>query len=252
MKYIKDRNQFLLKEDLSDPEGAPKGEGSTETVVDVDKKPFIFDSQVQLFESVSDDIANLPTDTWDFKFNSISNQEYQDILNKSDVFEKDKLYPKSEDDRTQNIGKYWGFHASDYGVFGVINSIYKILKKNGIKKPKIIDIGCGIGNIVRVSNMIGLDSYGIEINKDLKKFHTGIKVEYGNIFSKLDLLKDKDIIYLYQPFRDENMEIKFMNKIYNHTKEDVVVIYNHYNLEHQKWSLVNVIDGHHSIGIFMK
>lgn len=28
MKYIKYRNQYLLNEDLSDPEGAPKGEGS--------------------------------------------------------------------------------------------------------------------------------------------------------------------------------------------------------------------------------
>jgi hypothetical protein len=217
MKYIKDRNQFF-----------------------------------KLFESISGDISNLPTDTWDFKFNTIGNDEYQDIINKSDVFEKDKLYPKLDDDKTQNSGKYWGFHASDYGVFGVINSIYKILKKNGIKKPKIIDIGCGVGNIVRVSNMIGLDSYGIEINKDLKKFHTDIKVEYGNIFSKLNLLQDKDIIYLYQPFRDDSIEKKFMKMIYDYTKEDVVVIYNHFNFDHHKWRLVNVIDGHNSIGIFMK
>lgn len=40
--------------------------------------------------------------------------------------------------------------------------------------------------------------------------------------------------------------------IYDYTKEDVVVIYNHFNFDHHKWRLVNVIDGHHSIGIFMK
>lgn len=201
---------------------------------------------------ISDSISNLPTNTWDYKFKPISNDEYKDILNKTDLFEKDKLYPGTENDRTQNNNKYWGFHASEYGILGVIKSISKILNKNGIKKPKIIDIGCGIGNIIRATNMIGLDSYGIEINEDLKKFHTGIKVYYGDIFSKLNLLQDKDIIYLYQPFRDDDIEKKFMSKIYNHTKQDVVVIYNAFNSYHKKWNIIKIIDGDHSIGIFMK
>ena len=47
MKYIKDRERFLLKEDVTDPEGAPKGEGSTETTIDTEaidenKKPFVY------------------------------------------------------------------------------------------------------------------------------------------------------------------------------------------------------------------
>ena len=80
MKYIKDREAFLIKEDLIDPEGAPKGEGSTETVIDTeaideDKKPFVFDSKIQLGKKLSQHpvemIKNEPmffNCTWNFAY----------------------------------------------------------------------------------------------------------------------------------------------------------------------------------------
>ena len=80
MKYIKDRERFLLKEDVTDPEGAPKGEGSTETTIDTEaidenKKPFVFDSKIQLGKKLSQHpvevIKNEPmffNCTWNFAY----------------------------------------------------------------------------------------------------------------------------------------------------------------------------------------
>lgn len=93
---------------------------------------------------------------------------------------------------------------------------------------KMCDMGCGNGLVTLYSQKLGLDAIGIEGQKRLEKIHKelGIKVYYGDFFKMgLSVLQDRDIIYLYQPVRSTKSSIELLDRIYNNTKDDVVILY---------------------------
>lgn len=187
-------------------------------------------------EKILNDIYNIKRL---LKFKKITRNDYYKIIDDSNFFEKNKLYPLLDKDRVKDK-KYWGFHASYFDVFNILYTLLNILKNNGKDKPKLIDIGCGIGNIIQVTNMMGYESFGIELLDNFIEYHNSynLNVTYGDVFDNMNILRDMDVIYLYQPFYNDDLEIKFLNKLFHNTKDDVVVVYTHLNEEHPKWDIL--------------
>jgi hypothetical protein len=180
------------------------------------------------------------------KYTGITENEYQKMIDDTHLFDSGKLFPTDKDKKVlyddNDKGKYWGFHASYFGVFNILYTIKSILEKNGKSNIKLIDIGCGVGNVVRICNKMGYNSEGIEYQKELSKHHNDIRVKYGDVFDNMDSLKDKDVIYLYQPFYDDNLEAKFLNKLYDIVNEGTVVIYTHLSENPVKWDILKQHD----------
>lgn len=128
MKYIKTRNLFLLKEnEATDPEGPRVGEGSTDRKVDIDaidedKKPFVFDSQIQIGKELTqyplEVIKNEPmffNCTWNFAYENGGEPTKEFLLALPSELHNDKTII---DSRVHMLMAGWypcipGFHHDD-------------------------------------------------------------------------------------------------------------------------------------------
>jgi hypothetical protein len=172
------------------------------------------------------------------KFTKVSKKDYLHTISNIGIFEEGELYPASYDDRNYQgqYGKYWGFHASYFGIFHILQSIKYILPN---KNPKLVDVGCGVGNVLSMCDLMGYSCMGIEYNENLKKFQIFINIIYGDVFNNIGVFKNVDLVYLYQPFYTDVLETKFLNDLYNNTKDDVIVVYTHMNEKHKKWETLS-------------
>ena len=90
----------------------------------------------------------------------------------------------NEGELYQNIlksyGKDYGEYQNKYGIKPDKSTGYfeqvpspdlaeDLLRKYYKPGFKLLDIGCGLGNILKLANSIGYESTGIEINENLKK-----------------------------------------------------------------------------------
>ena len=129
-----------------------------------------------------------------------------------------------EDGFLYKNGKYCREVKSPYDCFKTLSHI-QIIKN---KKLKLCDIGCGIGTICYLSEKIGYESFGIELNKKMKPIHQylNIDVVYGDCLKiDLSILNDVDVVYLYRPIYDDALASKLIEKIYSNTKDDVIIVY---------------------------
>lgn len=176
------------------------------------------------------------------KYDGIDEKGYQKIIDDSNLFLEGELCPLDREKiwLTDDNGdfKYWGFNATYFGIFDVLYTIKTILEESGKNSITLVDIGCGIGNIIRVCNKMGYKSEGIEFQDDLNICHDGLKVKYGDVFNNMELLKNKDVIYLYQPFMDDKLESIFLDKLYDTVNDDTIVIYLHLTKRHKKWEVL--------------
>jgi|GEM_PF-2234518 len=103
------------------------------------------------------------------------------------------------------------------------------------KSPVFCDAGCGIGNMLHFTALMGYKSFGYDINIGLQPIHKKIKadVTYGNLL-EMDLtrMKKADIVYMYRPINNRNKMKLMLQLIYNNTREDVIIIYNYPHMKH--------------------
>ena len=103
------------------------------------------------------------------------------------------------------------------------------------KSPVFCDAGCGIGNMLHFTALMGYKSFGYDINIGLQPIHKKIKadVTYGNLL-EMDLtrMKKADIVYMYRPINNRNKMKQMLQLIYNNTREDVIIIYNYPHMKH--------------------
>jgi SAM-dependent methyltransferase len=143
-----------------------------------------------------------------------------------DLFDEDGYFIQSEyeDGFLYKNGKYCREVKSPYECFNILSHIQMI--KN--KKLKLCDIGCGIGTICYLSEKIGYKSFGIELNKKMKPIHKSLNIDvvYGDCLKiDLSILNDVDVIYLYRPIYDDILASKLIDRIYENTKDDVIIVY---------------------------
>jgi hypothetical protein len=101
------------------------------------------------------------------------------------------------------------------------NIIYRYIHKYNCSK--FIDVGSGLGDIVRYVDSLGLDSEGIEIDNTLKDQNKDLNIHFKSAFDH-DYTK-YDIIYLYRPMESKESMDRLFEKISSDIKKDTIIIY---------------------------
>ena len=106
-----------------------------------------------------------------------------------------------------------------------------LLVDSGTKPDQLsfIDIGCGIGNILLLAEMMGFKIFGIE--KDTASLTTARNLVGAESVSQADIWEfDKldvyDIIYYFRPFCERKLQIAFEQRIENNLKSGGILIAN--------------------------
>ena len=94
---------------------------------------------------------------------------------------------------------------------------------------KFIDIGCGIGNILLLAEMMGFDVFGIEKDtaslKIAKSLVDDQSVNQEDIWN-FDRLKNFDVVYYFRPFCQKNLQLKFEKHIEDSLNTGTILIAN--------------------------
>jgi len=123
------------------------------------------------------------------------------------------------------------------GYFGHIPS--SSLSVNIIEnwsKPgyNFLDIGSGVGNILRVAKEMSMNVDGLEVNKELEKWNQGLNVYYVDVLkSNFDFSK-YDLIYLYRPIEQVRYCDDLFSEIFKTAKKGVIIIYVYPHLNEYK------------------
>jgi SAM-dependent methyltransferase len=99
-------------------------------------------------------------------------------------------------------------------------------------RPTLLDIGCGIGNVLLFAEQLGFDVYGIE--KDpypcsiAQQLLGEEKVGQHDIWS-FERYGDFDVLYYFRPFSDREPQQRFERMIEERLKPGGLLIANHKN-----------------------
>ena len=122
-------------------------------------------------------------------------------------------------------GDYFPFIPSSDAAW-VIDRLTRVQMHQDGMKLKLIDCGCGIGNVMLLAKSIGYYVYGIEYDLESSKIAeslTDSKVVCGDILT-FDGYADFDVIYYYTPIRDVDKMRKFLEKIINDMKVGGIIV----------------------------
>jgi len=83
----------------------------------------------------------------------------------------------------------------------VLMRIHKTYKLNTDKQPSFLDVGCGIGHIVALADVIGFKAEGLEFI--IPENRASIPIKQGDAL-KFKNYKDYNVIYCYQIFKNRD------------------------------------------------
>lgn len=115
--------------------------------------------------------------------------DYLDFVKKM----KTKGLIESEVDKTSSV---WNNLVIDVRF---LKGLYKVYRPN----MKFLELGCGVGNVIRFARNIGYNCIGYEINFNLIKDLGDNDIKLFDIrnLSKIEY-ENSDIIYCYRPIKD--------------------------------------------------
>ena len=100
--------------------------------------------------------------------------------------------------------------------------------------PRLLDVGCGIGNVLLIAEQFGFDVYGIE--KDAYPFQVAAKLIGEERVSQADIWSyegygEYEVVYYYRPFSGRVQQLRFEKLIEDTMKPGGILIANHKNSE---------------------
>ena len=118
---------------------------------------------------------------------------------------------------------------------------HREIAEHDVHKLKFIDIGCGVGEKLYLASLFGMQSFGLELRKELidegeqllksmghRCTHWSQTPNVAECFIHADGLtydyKDFDILYFYCPLVDSNLQIKLEDQIAKTAKIGAIVI----------------------------
>lgn len=191
----------------------------------------------------------------DLEFKKINKlkDDYKNTLKRHFGEKRDGIYfdPENAEEDADDL-KHQSIASDDY--------IVPILLKYYKPYHKLLDIGSGLGNILRICKKIGYDATGIEI-RDNKRYTRGLNVIYSDFFNvDNEIISKFDIIYFYRPFQFNNEMNRILQKISDGAKSGAIMLYHYPHLEKKELEkdfpkfkfIENTITGGHNVLIFEK
>lgn len=142
-------------------------------------------------------------------------------------------------DRLSKIYTPWiPFQCGEFLSF-----MYEIVAE--IPGDKFMDVGCGPGTkMLLAQEMFGLTPYGIEIDKHMAQRASVLHPHHviqGDVMKYATAWDDYDLIWLYRPLRDAEMELKLEHTIMNGMKPGAVLAGGQWEIDRPRhW--ITVID----------
>jgi 2-polyprenyl-3-methyl-5-hydroxy-6-metoxy-1,4-benzoquinol methylase len=101
-------------------------------------------------------------------------------------------------------------------------------------QPRLLDVGCGIGNVLLVAEQFGFEVYGIE--KDEYPFQVAARLIGEERIAQADIWTyegygEYEVIYYYRPFSGREQQLRFERLIEDRLKTGGILIANHKNSE---------------------
>ena len=98
--------------------------------------------------------------------------------------------------------------------------------------PRLLDVGCGIGNILLFAEQFGFETYGIE--KDEYPFQVAAKLIGEERIAQVDIWTYEgfggyEVIYYYRPFSGREQQLRFERLIEDTMKTGGILMANHKN-----------------------
>lgn len=124
-------------------------------------------------------------------------------------------------DSRREMGHYHFIPRSSESALRMLTHTFRYLGPKMRSKPKFLDCGCGVGNIVLLAHFVGFDAYGIEY--DALTLNRGRRLisQFGLQRTRLmhgDILEfseyhEYDLLYGYCPMVDSKLEKQFEQKL---------------------------------------
>ena len=100
--------------------------------------------------------------------------------------------------------------------------------------PRLLDVGCGIGNVLLIAEQFGFEVYGFE--KDEYPFRVAAKLIGEDRIAQADIWTyesygEYEVIYYYRPFSGREQQLRFERLIEDSMKTGGILIANHKNSE---------------------
>lgn len=99
-------------------------------------------------------------------------------------------------------------------------------------QPRLLDVGCGIGNVLLIAEQFGFEVYGFE--KDEYPFRVAAKLIGEERIAQADIWTyqgygEYEVIYYYRPFSGRVQQLRFEKLIEDTMKTGAILIANHKN-----------------------
>lgn len=153
--------------------------------------------------------------------------EYCSLDISSHLYEN-KIRSYTKDEISYKKGEYPFIPHRVDESFNYIKESIRLFKQLNNKNPKtFLDLGCGIGNILEIAKLNGLESTGVELNETLINLGKQIRPEVNIIHD--DILKwipkqKYDIVWFYKPLCDHMLWNKFLLRFYKRFPNDQIFI----------------------------
>ncbi|MFH7326277.1 class I SAM-dependent methyltransferase [Desulfurivibrio sp. C05AmB] len=100
--------------------------------------------------------------------------------------------------------------------------------------PALLDVGCGIGNVMLLAEQMGFDVYGLE--KDPHPCAIARRLFGPERVSAADIWEYRDyrlfpVIYYFRPFAERDLQLRFEKMIEERLQPGGILIANHKNSE---------------------
>jgi SAM-dependent methyltransferase len=102
----------------------------------------------------------------------------------------------------------------------------------GEGRPRLLDVGCGIGNVLLFAEQLGFDVFGIE--KDDYPYRIAARLFGEERIERVDIWTydcygDFEVIYYFRPFSDREPQYRFEKMIEERLQPGGLLIANHKN-----------------------
>lgn len=100
-----------------------------------------------------------------------------------------------------------------------LKGLYKVYKPNMV----FLELGCGVGNVLRFAKNIGYQTKGFEINNKLVHKSNNPDINHGDITElPINMYKNSDVIYCYRPLKEGYDE--YINMVVSNMKTGAILM----------------------------